>query len=240
MEASSNLSSSEARWTGNQPAASHSPSVLTCDQCLMKRLKRESTHDLHVQHNVADLILQVALRNSLTSKLPEQNNRMLHQSIFLRRAKSVLLWCGGCVRIRAIVLQDWVIPSSCEDRERHVADRAKLWEDWKTREESHRLLSALPTHGGRTVKSKPSLHLLNTQTWAQACARLYVFLRKIRRGQIHTVCFHSENNRREKFQNGGSLIQNCQTTSKPPGAELVNISETGYKATPRGGMMVIS
>lgn len=93
MEASSNLSSSEARWTGNQPAASHSPSVLTCDQCLMKRLKRESTHDLHVQHNVADLILQVALRNSLTSKLPEQNNRMLHQSIFLRRAKSVaLVW----------------------------------------------------------------------------------------------------------------------------------------------------
>lgn len=28
------------------------PSVLTCDLCLMERLKRESTHDLHVSHNV--------------------------------------------------------------------------------------------------------------------------------------------------------------------------------------------
>lgn len=203
LEASSNSSSSEARWTGNQPAASHSPYAWTCDLGFMERLKRDSTQDLHVKHNVADLLLQVAPRNSLLRKLPEQNNRMLHKSIFCTELK-VLHWSGRVCRNQSHCPADWVIPSSCEDRECHVAGRGQaLGSLKKTREQSHRLLSTLPPVAA--APWNPS-HRYTYETHKRERTPMCI-LRKTRRGEIQLFASIVRTTGMNSFKNGSSLVK---------------------------------
>lgn len=153
---------------------------------------------------------------------------MLLQSIFCGELK-VLHWSGGCVVIRAIVLQteSYRLPArpACLC---HVADRSKLREDLKSRDESaqihsdssNHLASQLAQTSLPPMKSKRSLHLLNTQTWEQACARLHVFQRRQGEGK-HNCLLPRWEQWMSKVSNGSSHIHyscQCQPSSKLPGA----------------------
>lgn len=106
-------------------------------------------------------------------------------------------WSGGSVGTKAIVLQteSYALPARTESvMSQMVPGSGKIGRPGRSpvHSSTHSAFSftnCSNCSGSRTMKSKRSLHLLNTHTCMQDCTRLYVFQGRIGRRQIPQFAF---------------------------------------------------